>query len=211
MFFHYLPQIMIVAFIHLLFAISPGPDFAIVTRNTLQYSRKIGIHTAFGIASGILIHTVYAIAGIAFLIAQSPVVFSLIKYAGAGYVAYIGYCSIRAGFGNIGNTNMGEKKHETISVLKSVRMGVLTNAMNPKAILYMLSIFTLVIDHKTPLLVKAVFGVEMIAIQFLWFAALAVLLSHSWVKKRVSRWQSHVEKAMGIALLILALNIIFTK
>ena len=107
---HFLPQIVVLALIHLLFAISPGPDFAIVTRNTLLYSRKIGICTAFGIALGILIHTIYAIAGIALLISQSPVVFSLIKYAGAAYIAYIGYRSIRAALGNMGDARYGEKE-----------------------------------------------------------------------------------------------------
>jgi threonine/homoserine/homoserine lactone efflux protein len=149
--FHYLPQIMVVAVIHLLFAISPGPDFAIVTRNTLLYSRRIGIYTAVGIALGILIHTIYAIAGIALLISRSPVVFSLIKYAGAAYIAYIGYRSIRAALGDTGNTKYREGTQKAISVLESVKMGALTNALNPKAILYMLSIFTLVIDQKTPL------------------------------------------------------------
>ena len=74
----------------LLGAMSPGPDFAIVSRNTLIGSRHSGIYTSLGIALAIYIHTNYCVWGLAVIIAHSTWLFNTIKYLGAAYLIYIG-------------------------------------------------------------------------------------------------------------------------
>src|SRR3990167_10850400 len=75
----------------ILFAvISPGPDFAIVTRNALRHSQNTGIMTALGIATGTLIHVSYCILGLAIIISKSLLIFNIIKYIGASYLIYLG-------------------------------------------------------------------------------------------------------------------------
>ena len=80
----------------LLAAISPGPDFAMVTKNSLLYSRKHGVYCALGISMSLLIHTVYCVLGLAVIISKSLLAFTVIKYLGAAYLTYIGVKSLLA-------------------------------------------------------------------------------------------------------------------
>lgn len=92
----FLTQFLTVAVVHLFAVMSPGPDFAVVTKNSLLHSRKTGIYTSLGIALGISVHIAYSLLGIGLVISKSAVLFSIIKYLGAGYLVYIGYLSLRA-------------------------------------------------------------------------------------------------------------------
>src|SRR3989338_5059978 len=77
--------------VHLLGAMSPGPDFAIIVRNSLTYSRRTGIWTAAGLGLGILVHVTYALLGIGFIVSQSILLYNALKYLGALYLLYIGW------------------------------------------------------------------------------------------------------------------------
>jgi len=86
----YLPSITALLTIQLLGLMSPGPDFAIVVRNSLIYSRKTAIFTAIGLAFGVLIHLSYILLGLGAMISKTVWLFSLFKYVGAAYLIYIG-------------------------------------------------------------------------------------------------------------------------
>src|SRR5579871_852922 len=92
----YLAEFITVASLHLLAVMSPGPDFVLISRNSLVYSRKTGIYSALGLALGISVHITYSLIGIGYIISKSILIFSTIKFLGAGYLIYIGYKSLRA-------------------------------------------------------------------------------------------------------------------
>lgn len=197
----YVPLILTVAFIHLLAVASPGPDFIMVTRNSLMYSRKSGIYTAIGLGLGILLHVTYSLLGIALIISQSAVLFSIIKYLGAGYLIYIGIKSLRAKPSKQANLEMAHTKNE-LTKLQAMRTGFLTNATNPKAMLFFLSLFTLVIQPSTPLDIKMIMGAEMAIATTVWFALIATLVSHRIIKTRIVSIQHYVERVMGGILIL---------
>ena len=68
MYFQDLNQFLVIALAHLLAVISPGPDFALITRQSFLYGRTSSIYTSLGIASGILVHVSYCIVGLNFLL-----------------------------------------------------------------------------------------------------------------------------------------------
>ena len=70
--------------------ISPGPDFAMVSRNSLSLSRRAGILTAFGIGAGVLVHVSYTLLGIGVLIRETPALFDILKLVGAAYLVWLG-------------------------------------------------------------------------------------------------------------------------
>jgi threonine/homoserine/homoserine lactone efflux protein len=92
-----LDQVLIVCGITLLVMISPGPDMVIVMRGTVVGGRAAGLQTSLGILAGNLVHITYCVLGIGWLISQSIVAFSILKYAGAAYLVYLGLTSFRAG------------------------------------------------------------------------------------------------------------------
>ena len=79
-----LSKIISIGFIALLGAMSPGPDFAIVVKNCLRGKFREGFWTSLGVGAALMIHVSYCILGVAWVIYESPFVFHLIKYAGAG-------------------------------------------------------------------------------------------------------------------------------
>jgi threonine/homoserine/homoserine lactone efflux protein len=78
-------EFLLVAGIHLLAVMSPGPDFAMVLRNSLIYSRRVGILAAVGLGLGILLHVTYSLLGIGLIISQSILLFNIIKLLHAAF------------------------------------------------------------------------------------------------------------------------------
>src|SRR5829696_6413293 len=109
----------------MLAAISPGPDFAMVTKNSLLYSRRTGIYTALGVSVSLLIHAVYCIFGLALIISQSLLAFSIIKYLGAAYLIYIGIKSLWAKRETVQLEDKQLKK--SLSALSAFYQGLLCN------------------------------------------------------------------------------------
>lgn len=201
----YLAEFLTVVIVHLLAVMSPGPDFAMISRNSLLYSRKTGIYSAIGLAFGILVHVAYSLVGIGFVISQSIVLFSFIKFLGAGYLIFIGYKSLKAKPRKLNNYQLLERND--MDRLAAIRMGFLTNALNPKVTLFFLSLFTQVISPKTPLFIQTLYGLEMSVMTFVWFTFVASVLSHQAVKIKFSSIHHHIEKIFGIILIALGAKI----
>lgn len=205
----FLPEFLTVAVIHLLAVMSPGPDFAMITRNSLVYSRKTGIYSAIGLGLGILVHVTYSLIGIGLIISQSIVIFSVIKYLGAGYLIYVGYKSLRSKPSVQTEASLEHKKD--LSIFSAIRVGFLTNVLNPKATLFFLALFTQVIHQTTPLWIQTLYGIEMSVMTAVWFSTVALILSHRIIKKRFTRVQHYVERAMGAVLIALGIKVALAR
>jgi len=194
-----------IGIISLLAAMSPGPDLAVVTKNSLFGSRKIGLFTAFGAGSGILLHVAYSLLGIGFIISQSILLFTIIKYIGAAYLLYLGYQLLKAK--KDASDTLDVAQPVSITSLQAFKEGFLTNALNPKATLFFLSIFTQVISPATPLILQALLGLEVAIIVGLWFTILVFIISYEPVKKSFSKTHYYLMKIMGGALIVLGIKL----
>ncbi|HLD19928.1 MAG TPA: LysE family transporter [Patescibacteria group bacterium] len=201
----FLPEFFTVIVIHLLAVMSPGPDFVLISRNSLIYSRKVGIYSAIGLALGILVHVTYSLIGIGFIISQSIVLFSVLKLIGATYLLYIGYKCLRAQPHQEQTTLQEEKKD--MHSLAAIRMGFLTNVLNPKATLFFFALFTQVINPHTPKFVQILYGMETSIMTFLWFGLVALLLSHPMIKKHFAALQHRLERVFGVILIALGIKV----
>lgn len=201
----YVSTILTVAFIHFLAVVSPGPDFMMITRNSLVYSRKTGIYSAIGLGLGISVHITYSLIGIGLIIARSILLFSVIKLLGAGYLIFIGYKSLTSKSSDVSQHSQNQKKD--ISSWQAIKIGFLTNVLNPKVTLFFLSVFTLVISPKTPIGVKLFMGVEMSLVTMSWFSLVAYLVSHHFIKSRFHRIQHVAEKVIGVVLIGLGIKV----
>lgn len=205
----YLTLISMVAVIHLLAAISPGPDFIMACRNSLIYSRKTGIWTAVGFGAGIAIHVFYSLAGLALIISKSILLFNAIKFLGAGYLIYIGLKSFFSKSSKI-DLGMSDQK-EDLKRLAAVKIGFLTNVLNPKATLFFLSLFTFVISPETPFLVLIILGIVMVADTILWFSLVAVFITQTGVRSVFERFQNAFNKTLGGLLIALGIKVALTE
>lgn len=196
-----------VALLHFLAVVSPGPDFAILIKTALTQSRKTAIFTAAGIALGVSIHATYCILGLAIVIAKSVILFNVFKYLGAAYFIYIGIQGLLnktvANKANITLTTGAEASSNIVAMKK----GFLCNVLNPKATLFFLGLFTLVVNPDTPLFIQGLYGVEMIFITFLWFSFLAIVITHPHIKTRLVRIQHYITKFMGGLLVLFGIKL----
>jgi len=202
---HYLPQLLTVAGIHLLAVMSPGPDFALIVRNSFKYSRRIARYSALGLALGISLHVTYSLVGIGFIITKSVMIFNTIKFLGAAYLIFIGVKSLRAK--PAAPTEIQETRTADISRWEAIKMGFLTNALNPKATAFFLALFTQIIDPATPLAIQLVYGLEMSLATLLWFSLVGIIFSSPIVKSRFAGVQHYLERVMGAVLIALGIKV----
>jgi RhtB (resistance to homoserine/threonine) family protein len=195
----YLASFITIGAIALLAAMSPGPDFVVVVKNSLV-SRRTGLMTALGVGLGIFVHVAYSLLGIGFVISRSILLFSLIKYVGAAYLLYLGVQLVRSRKEDFREAAVTEEKRKT-SPAQALGEGFMTNALNPKATLFFLSVFTQVIDPQTPLAAQGLYGLEVALIVGGWFSLLAWLITVGPVRSKFSRVQYYLSKAMGAILI----------
>ena len=116
-----------IALIHFMAMASPGPDFAMIMRNSLTYSRRAGIMTSIGFALGASVHFTYCLLGIGLIISQSVVAFNIVKLVGAAYLIYIGVKSLKAKPVKMDDLEKG--KNKTMSDVQAIRCGFVTNLL----------------------------------------------------------------------------------
>jgi RhtB (resistance to homoserine/threonine) family protein len=190
----------------IIMAISPGSDFALVCRNTMSSSSKMGIYTTFGIATALWLHIAYCIAGLAMLISNSPVIFTAIKYTGAIYLVYLGFQSFILG------ASIQKNKTSTrlmLSNRSAFVSGFISNALNPKTTLFFLSIFTQLVSTSTPVLLQIVYGAIICFAHVLWFILLSVLLGRKSFLFKIQALESKINQVLGIILVLFALKIVY--
>lgn len=180
---------------------SPGPDFVMAVRNSVMGSRKAGIFTAIGFGLGVAIHVAYCLAGLALVIAQSVVLFSIIKWIGAAYLFWVGYHALKSK----GYTPPAEgvEAPPAMSALQALRSGFITNLFNPKATLFFLALFTQILSPDIGITAKAVYGLTCIVMTMLWFSVVATVLTTPKIRSaflRASKWIDRVCGAMFVAL-----------
>ena len=205
----YWTEFLTVALVHLLAVASPGPDFAIVLRESVSNGRHAGIWTALGVGSGILLHVGYCLLGIGLIVSQSIVLFNLLKWLAAAYLIYIGIRALQARPADPASAELAPLA--TRSPRAAFARGFVTNGLNPKATLFFLSLFTLVISPQTPLLVQAGYGLYLALATALWFCAVALLFSKARVRRGFVRLGHWFDRLMGAVLVGLGIKVAFSE
>ncbi len=195
-------EFMTVALVHLLAVASPGPDFAVVVRESVAQGRRAGSWTALGVGCGIFVHVAYSLLGIGLIVSQSIVLFNLFKWLAAAYLVYLGWRALRArpmSLEPVDTANAAVAR----TAWRAFVIGFVTNGLNPKATLFFLSLFTVVISPDTPLLVQAGYGVYLAGATALWFLLVAWLFSRGRVRAgfaRIGHWFDRLTGAVLIGL-----------
>ena len=196
--------------VSLLINISPGPDMLYTAARSLSQGTKAGILSALGIFCGCLVHTAAAVFGLSKIIEQSVLIFSIIKYAGAAYLIYLGVRSLWV----VKKTKSEIVQLETISHRKIFIQGMITNVLNPKVAIFFLSFLPQFIDPASPYLK------EQIAFLGLWFdvqgslilAIVAMITGYFQAmlqqNKAFWNWQ---QKITGLILIGLGIKMLFTR
>lgn len=191
-------ELLAVITITILAVISPGPDFAMVSRNSLMLSRRAGLLTAFGIGLGVLIHVSYTLLGVGLLIQQSLWLFNAIKMAGAIYLIWLGIKMLRTKAGGA----LTDNRVAPLSDLAALRTGFLTNALNPKTTIFIVSLFMQVVKPETPLMIQIGYGLFISVAHMVWFSLVALCFSAGMVRDRFLAVRHWIDRTFGGLLVI---------
>ena len=118
----------------------PGPDFAVVTKNTLVGGRRRGRWTALGVSSSNLVQGTAAAFGLSALIVKVQPLFEAIKWAGVAYLVYLGLQAIRSArrgeYAPLDDDNPANAAQN----VAGWRQGFISNITNPKVLVFYLAV-----------------------------------------------------------------------
>ncbi len=201
--------LLVLAVVHTLAAASPGPDFVFVSQQTLANGKRTGLLCSLGIALGLSVHIAYSAFGLAAIVAHSSELLWWVKMLGGSYLIFLGTKGLRAK-AKAGGVVQGIKRSAESS-LKIVGAGFLCNALNPKAPIYFLSLFTLVLSPNMPLYQIAIFGLWIMFIQLCWFSFVVMVLSIPSVSRRFQRAGHWIDRLLGGAMILLGVKVLMSK
>ncbi len=216
-------QLMVFLAAGLVLNLTPGPDVMFIVAHAVRAGARAGVAAALGIAAGCLVHVAAAALGVSALLAASSTAFSLLKWAGALYLVWVGAQMLRAALRPDASIKIAadadpasakaEFKAE-LPLAVVLRRGFLTNVLNPKVALFFLAFVPQFIAPATQnkalafVLLGVLFNVNAIPVNALW------ALAASWMARRVGavqkgmHWLDRVAGAMFIGF---GLKLAFTE
>lgn len=205
----FLPGLITVITLHAIAVMMPGPDFALILKIALQNGKKNALWASLGICLGLSVHITYSILGVAWISEKDNIIYYLVLALAGSYLIYLGGSGLYQQYKSKKDTttiiNKNSYNHTSCSVFTSFRQGWLTNALNPKAGLFFIALFSLVVNESTPLWVKSVYVLETMIVTLLWFAALSCLLTSARAQKACAKMQHQLLGISNTVLLIAGL------
>ena len=193
-------------------AAAPGPDFIVVIRNSVLHSQRAGIITAFGIALGNMFHVAYCIIGIATLINQSELLFSIIKYTGVIYLVYVGVKGLFSkGYESV--KIIGDDKEDRrvdLPAMKAFKNGFFTNLLNPKATMFYLALFTQLLEGTT-MVQQIIYALTVAFIAIGWFSLVSILLNRRTLRRKFLHYAKWIDRICGGLLIALGVRLAISK
>ena len=192
-----LESLAMVLAIHAVALISPGPDFAVVTRMSLVSGRRAGLWAAAGVATSIGVYVLVCAFGLSLVITALPHLSHALTFVGATYLAWLGIQCLRS---------KGElpEATQTAPNAKSFVTGLFTNLLNPKAMLYFSSVLSQVLTPELNTSDVVTIWLLLVCESLLWFGLVALVFSSTrvlaWIKGKLV-W---LDRTVGVMLMALA-------
>ncbi len=207
----YGPEFLKVATVTLLAVISPGPDFAIVVKQSLNHGHRAAVWTAFGIGTGLCLHVTYSLLGIGVLLRSSPEAFTVLKIAAAAYLAWLGVSGLRSlprdTEARAAPETAAEGGAKPPSRQAAWRTGFMVNALNPKVTLFFVALFAAVISPRTPRLVQAGYGLFVPVAAMTWFCLVGYVFTRQKIRGAFLLHGHWVDRALGCVFIVFAASL----
>jgi RhtB (resistance to homoserine/threonine) family protein len=206
---NYWPEFLTIVVAHALAVASPGPDFALVLRQSLAHGRRTALWSSLGIGCGLSVHIGYCILGLGYFLKNSEVALATVKYLGAAYLAWVGVQALRAR-ARTGDLDLAAGVTAPTDGA-AWTTGFLVNVLNPKAALFFISLFPLAVSVSTPKLVQVGYGVWMTLATVAWFSFVSVVFTREDVRRRFLSHGHWIDRALGVVFIGFAVSLVFAK
>ncbi len=198
-------EFLILATAHFLALLSPGPDFFIIIQTSLKRTFKEAFVVCAGIATANAVYLIIAVLGLE-SIKHMNWLMNILRYLGGIYLLYLGYMLLKAP-----KINLLEKEISLhVENLKGqFAKGFLSAFLNPKNIIFYLSLFTALVSETTPLYMRSLYALWMFSLVFFWDMGVSFIIGNKKVKEKLSSYIFGIEKAAGVVLGSFGLLLIF--
>lgn len=194
--------------IHLMASISPGPDFVVVSQKTLLQGRKAGIFCGIGVCVGLLVHIGYSVAGLTTALGHSEHIVQGIGILGGSYLVFLGYKSFKGSFSKQAELVVNERsKTATQSAFWS---GLIVNIFNPKAAIYFISLFSIIISPTMGVEKLLLVIVSIIAVQMAWYLTFIYFVTIPSVRVKFDSKVYLIDRTLGMLMALMGLYMVAT-
>jgi threonine/homoserine/homoserine lactone efflux protein len=185
-------------------AISPGPSLAVVMRNTVRGGQGHGVLTALGHGLGVGLYALITALGLALLITTTPVLFDVIRYGGAAFLAWLGIKALRAK----PTTDEAATTEHRVRGRQGAFEGFMVAFLNPQLAIFFVALFSQFVQADTGWQQGGVMMLTAGGIDALWYVLVALLLSRGPVLIWLKAKSGIIDKLSGLVLLALALKVV---
>ena len=199
-----------------LLALSPGPDNLFVLVQSAQRGWRLGMCVVVGLCLGILVHTTAVALGLAAVLAASSTAFTVLKWCGAAYLAWLAWGALRAP-SQVSDTPVGSSAAQPLQLREALRMvgrGVVMNITNPKVLIFFLAFLPQFADPARGSVAWqiACFGAVFVLATFLVIGAIACFSGvFGGLLQRSARTQWWLNRLTGVVFLGLAVRLATTQ
>ncbi|RMX08357.1 lysine transporter LysE [Corticibacter populi] len=195
-----------VALAHFLALLSPGPDFVLVVKSAIRHPARVAAGVAVGIATGNALYIALCLAGVGALLSRSTGLMLVLKIGGGLFLAWLGWMALRArksdyaALAALAAQEGGARPAASPGFWRECVVGFASALLNPKNLLFYLSLFSLVLNSEVALVFKLALGGWMTAVVLVWDLFIILVLSHPPVRAWFSRAAYYIDKFTGLVL-----------
>jgi len=200
-----------VAAAHFLALLSPGPDFVLVVKSALKGNQKNAIGVALGIATANAVYITLCLIGVGAILSTSIGLMVTLKVIGGLFLMYIAYHALKApknAYANFSTNSKASTEFSLSCFCKEFVTGFLSGILNPKNLLFYLSLFTVALTPEVSISFKVLLGVWMTLVVFFWDVAIIYMLSKTTIRQKFIRAAFYIDKVTGVVLGAIGLNIL---
>ncbi|MBO9491121.1 LysE family translocator [Endozoicomonas sp. G2_1] len=188
-------------------ALSPGPSLAVVLKNTINGGYKSGSATAISHGFGVTLYAIISITGIGIVIAESPALFNLIKYAGAAFLLYLG---VKGLMSKKSAVLVKDQSEETNKSVNGWRDGFLIAFLNPKLAIFFIALFSQFVQPDASWLQQFILVATVGTLDTLWYLIVAFFISREAFLNKLHRNSHIIDRIAGSVLVLLAIRVVTT-
>lgn len=198
-----------VATIWVIAAVTPGPNFFMAVRVSATQSRAKGLMATAGIGTGTTVWGCAGFFGIHTLFSAAPWLYLAFKIAGGLYVIFLG-AQLLVHSRNRG-ASQGSKTTRPLSATGAYRLGLMTNLANPKAALFMASVFASAMPDHPSLMLGALAIALMTTISVTWYVLVSCLFTMGWIARGYERLRHWIDRVAGTIFIVFGAKLVLGK
>lgn len=188
--------------------VSPGPNFALISRLAISGARPAALGATLGFAVASFVYAVLTMTGLALVLTRIGWFASLVQIVGGCYLIYLG---VMAWFASRPAAAAHQGAVASVGAWRGMRMGAVVNLANPKGITFFIGLYAVAIPTETALWAKIVILGGGFAVELLWYGAVIFLLSSRAARAAFERFGQWIERAIGSVLAAFGLRLIAEK